>query len=85
MGVRHNGLSFYVWQVTHDDERFWNDGYDRFHVTWSVDGGESWHDGMPLTFDGNDRLLYLEPLYDVVKSEDGQTVFTHAYSVRWSR
>ncbi len=85
LGEGPNGLRFFVWQLIHDDVRFYNDGYDRFHSTWSVDGGNTWHDGAPLTFDGNDRLLYYEPLGDVVKSEDGQTVFQNALSVQWSR
>jgi len=50
-----------------------------------VDGGKTWYDGEPLTFDGNDRLLYYDPFGDVVMSEDGQTVFSNVYGVQWSR
>jgi len=85
VGERANGLRFFIWQFTHDDPAYYNDGYDRFHHTWSVDGGKTWYDGEPLTFDGNDRLLYYDPFGDVVMSEDGQTVFSNVYGVQWSR
>ena len=85
MGEGANGLDFDVWQFFHDDVDYYNDGYDKYHHTWSVDGGKTWHDGEPLTFDANDRLLYETPYGHDVKSEDGQTVFTNAYLVQWSR
>lgn len=85
IGERHNGLPFYARQFIHDDSRYYNDGYDRYHLVWSVDSGMSWNDGDPLTFDGNDRLLYAEPFGDTVRSEDGQIAFTNVYSVQWSR
>ncbi|HLZ07271.1 MAG TPA: hypothetical protein VKT80_01695, partial [Chloroflexota bacterium] len=85
MGERANGLDFDIWQFFHDDVDYFNDGYDRYHHTWSVDGGKTWHDGEPLTFDANDRLLYETPYGNDLKAEDGQTVFTNAYAAQWSR
>ena len=84
-GERPNGSDFDVWQFFHDDVDYYNDGYDRYHQTWSLDNGATWHDGRPLAFDANDRLLYETPFGNVVKSEDGETVFTNAFSVQWSR
>jgi hypothetical protein len=64
-----------------------NDGYDRFHSTWSVDWGKTWHAGLPLAFDGNDRLLYAGPFEDnTIYTEDGTVAFRNVvYSVQWSR
>lgn len=82
-----NDWRFFIWQLFHDDDRYYNDGYDRFHLTWSVDGGKTWRDGTPLVFDGNDQLLYAPPYGDgfPIKSESGQTVFANAFGVQWSR
>lgn len=85
LGERPNSTLWNVRQEIADDPRYYNDGYDRFHHTWSIDFGKTWHDGAPLTFDGNDRLLYAEAFGDDIKSEDGRTVFKNAYSVQWSR
>lgn len=85
MGEAPNTPDFYVWQFFHDDVDYFNDGYDKYHNTWSVDGGKTWHDGTPLTFDANDRLLYETPYGHAIKSEDGRTVFTNAYGALWSR
>ncbi|NNM99061.1 MAG: hypothetical protein HKL91_04610 [Candidatus Eremiobacteraeota bacterium] len=58
IGERENDWWWNLWQNIVDDERYWNDGYESFHHTWSLDGGKTWHDGAPLLFDGNGTLLY---------------------------
>jgi WD40 repeat protein len=85
VGERPNDFLWHTHQLLADDPAYYNDGYDRFHPTWSVDGGETWHDGSPLAFDGNDSLLYLEQFSRIVRSENGQTVLRNAYDVQWSR
>jgi hypothetical protein len=85
LGERRNSIFWRIKQLIADDPRYYNDGYDTFHNTWSVDNGKTWHDGTPLLFDGNGRLLYADAFGDDIKSEDGQTVFKNAYSVQWSR
>jgi len=62
-----------------------NDGYDRFHLTWSVDNGKTWHEGVPIVFDGNDVLLYRQPFTDYVRTDNGQIAFANAENVKWSR
>jgi hypothetical protein len=87
VGEALNDWRFYIWQLIHDDVRYYNDGYDKFHLTWSVDDGETWHDGTPLAFDGNDRLLYAPPYGETeeIRSESGQIVFENASAIQWSR
>ena len=57
MGEAPNSLMLRIEQAVSDNSEFFNDGYDRVHHTWPVDGGKMWHDGMPLAFDGNELLL----------------------------
>jgi hypothetical protein len=86
-GEGPNGPFWHVREFLSDDVRYWNDGLDRVHPTWSVDYGKTWHDGTPETFDGNDNLLYEAQFDDGIFSEQGQTVFGSPgpVSVRWSR
>jgi hypothetical protein len=85
LGEGRNDLVWRIHQFVTDDPDYFNDGYDRFHPTWSVDGGTTWHDGLPLAFDGNDVLLYAEQFSDAVRSENGQHVFNNALDIQWSR
>jgi hypothetical protein len=85
LGERRNNLVWRIHQFVADDPDYYNDGYDRFHPTWSVDDGKTWHDGLPLAFDGNDVLLYAEQFSDAVRSEDGRLVFKNALDIQWSR
>ena len=85
LGEGRNTWVWHIWQFFANDPRYYNDGYDRVHHTWSVDGGKSWHDGMPLAFDGNDRLVYQEPFSDIVRSEHGDIVLTNVADVQRSR
>jgi hypothetical protein len=85
LGERPNSALWRIRQLIADDPRYYNDGYDAFHHTWSVDNGKTWRDGVPLVFDGNDRLIYADAFGDDIKAEDGQTLFKNVFSVQWSR
>lgn len=85
LGERRNSAFWRIRQILADDPRYYNDGYDAFHNTWSLDNGKTWHDGTPLAFDGNGRLLYADAFGDDIRSQDGQIVLKNAYSVQWSR
>lgn len=88
LGERPNSLLRQIEQFFYGCPQLCNDGYDRFHHVWSVDGGKTWHDGLPLGFDGNDMLLYVNETADPIdslRSEDGNIAFKgDVYSVQWS-
>jgi hypothetical protein len=85
LGELPNSLMSRIRQNLVDDPRYYNDGYDVAHPAWSVDGGRTWHDGEPLAFDGNDRLLYALGFGDDVLSESGQVALRRVYRLEWSR
>jgi hypothetical protein len=86
-GEAPNGLLWYLRDFQSDGTRYVADGWESVHPTWSVDYGKTWHDGEPVTFDGNDILLYKEEFDDIVRSEQGQIVFMDPsiIGIRWSR
>ena len=85
IGERANEWWLNLWQDIVDDERYWNDGYEKYHHTWSLDGGKTWHDGAPLLFDGKGRLLYETRLDHEVRSESGRPILQNVWSLQWSR
>ena len=85
LGELPNGLVWRIREWLADDSRYFNDGYDVAHHAWSVDGGRTWHDGEPLAFDGNDRLLYATAFGRDVRSEGGQIAFRNVARIQWSR
>lgn len=86
LGEQRNSVAWNIRQFLADDPRYYNNGYKRFHQTWSIDGGKSWHSGTPLAFDGNDRLLYADAFGGRVVSQDGSLVFKgDVRNVSWSR
>jgi|GEM_PF-6036584 len=86
LGEAPNSLA---WEIRNfgKDPALFNDGYDRFHHTWSVDGGMTWHDGIPMTFDGNDQLVHKIEFENVIRAENGQQIseFNGAWRLQWSR
>lgn len=85
LGERANSMLWKLQQFFQDDPRYYNDGYDSYHHTWSVDNGRTWHDGSPLAFDGNGLLLYSEEFDDAVVSQDGTVLFRHVARLQWSK
>ncbi len=41
MGERHNSILWKIREAIADDPRYFNDGYDSYHHTWSIDNGRS--------------------------------------------
>ena len=69
LGEAPNSLIRDVMIALSDDSRFCCDGYDKYHHTWSLDLGRTWHDGYPLGFDQADRLQYGDAFSDRVLTE----------------
>lgn len=84
MREARNGLLWKGRQLIADDPNYYNDGYDSYHHTWSVDGGVTWHDGTLIAFDGNDQLLYFNGFARDVLSENGQIALQNVLDIKWS-
>jgi len=85
LGTSPNGFIWKLRQIIADDPNYYNEGYGEYHDTWSVDGGQTWHDGKPLTFDGNGVLLYHEEFTESIWTENGRVAFKNALYAKWSR
>ncbi len=85
LGELPNSALWHFQQFFASDMRYDNDGYNIVHHAWSVDDGKTWHDGAPLTFDGNNQLLYSEAFGDDVYSESGLLVLRNVSRLEWSR
>jgi hypothetical protein len=83
LGAASNGFAWQLRSALASDYDG-NDGYDRHHLAWSTDNGATWHDGIPLTFDGNGKLLYYDVISQVIRAEDGRVAFEDAFSAEWS-
>lgn len=88
LGERRNSIFRQIRQSFYGCPDECNDGYDSFHHTWSVDGGKTWHDGVPMQFDGNDLLLYKDETAqaaDSLLSERGDVAIKgDVFRVQWS-